>query len=219
MFYRLSKREIRELVSSLDDIPDGVKDGMAIPSYLHRNPFVNFLMWRRYKIISDMACLKKEDVVCEFGCGLGLFLPTLCESASKVYAIDLFLGYAERLAEKRKLPVTFVKSLGELDDEAIDVIVAADVMEHLDNPSEYVLLCRQKLKSGGRLIVSGPTETLVYKIGRIIAGFGGMGGYHKTNIDDLRILIGDCGFNLVRTRTLPFRIPPVLFKIFSFQKP
>jgi hypothetical protein len=53
---RLNASEIRSLVSSE---PPGtspeILDGMAVSSYLHRNPLIRWLMWRRYEIIAELG--------------------------------------------------------------------------------------------------------------------------------------------------------------------
>lgn len=91
----------------------------------------------------------------------------------------------------------------------MDIIVAADVLEHIDvdKLDKFLITFYQKLKGRGRLIVSGPTENFVYRIGRIIAGFAGKGDYHHTNIDRLIEKIQKY-FILEKTNYLPFKVPP-----------
>jgi 2-polyprenyl-3-methyl-5-hydroxy-6-metoxy-1,4-benzoquinol methylase len=218
MIVKISKGKIKQLVTCVNDISEKYQDEMAIPSYLHKNPLITWLMWKRYEYIALLAELNKNKTVLEFGCGVGVFLPTLSQNTGKVYAIDLFPQYAKKLVEDMKMDITFINSLDDLKDESLDVIIAADVMEHLDNPAKFAQTFRSKLKSGGSLIISGPTENLIYKIGRVAAGFGGKGDYHHTNIDSLRKVIENSGFKLIKQRTLPFRIPPYLFRIFKFKK-
>jgi predicted TPR repeat methyltransferase len=98
------------------------------------------------------------------------------------------------------------------------VIVAADVLEHIENLPAYLATFAAKLKSSGRLLISGPTENVIYKIGRILAGFGGKGDYHHTDIDRLIDDIEANGFDCERVVNLPFALPPALFKICVFRK-
>ena len=218
MIYKLSKNEIQELVSSIEGISERTKDEMAIPSYLHHNPLIRWLMWKRIEYIAELAKLTKDMAVLDFGCGIGVFLPTLSNSAGAVYVIDLFPEYAKRLVENLGLRVTFVDNLSDLTEESLDVIFAADVMEHLDDPAKYISTFKNKLKGQGRLIISGPTESIIYGMCRILAGFGKKGDYHHSNIDKLRTAIEKNNFKLIKMRTIPFRVPPFLFKIFEFER-
>lgn len=215
---RLSQEQIRSLVATpIPGMSDHDRDEMAIPSYLHRNPFARWLMWRRYDVVLDFAQLEPDQALLEFGCGLGLFLPTAAKRARKVYAIDLFPDYAKKLTRDTRSKVTFIGSVDELADDSLDVIVAADVMEHLESPREQAAIF-SKLRHGGRLIISGPTENLIYKLGRVVAGFGDKGDYHHTNIGRLENDIVAAGFMKVTSKSLPFALLPTLFRVLSFAK-
>ena len=220
MLQRLPQNELRNIVmTTMAGITEHQRDEMAIPSYLHANPLIRWLMWRRYEKIADLAGFDKSMSVLEFGCGIGLFLPTLAERCTKVYAMELFPAYAQRIVEMLQLQVEFIQNLTAISDASLDCIIAADVLEHLEDPAHYLEQFLNKLKPGGTLIVSGPTENIAYRIGRLIAGFGDKGEYHHTNIDLLVPVIESSGFESVRCVRLPFGFPPVLFKVCSFKRP
>jgi predicted TPR repeat methyltransferase len=219
MIERVSTRDIREITAAaVAGMSDHDRDEMAIPSYLHTNPLIRWLMWRRYETIAGFLGDTNGQTALEFGCGMGLFLPELDRRFDRVFAIDLFPDYAVSLSTRRGLDTKFVAELDEIPDAAIDVIVAADVLEHLEELPAYLSKFYVKLNTGGRLIVSGPTERVIYKLGRVVAGFGDKGDYHHTNIDRLIADITAAGFNILRTVRLPFPIPPTLFKICEFRK-
>lgn len=209
--------EIRDITTStLAGMSDHDRDEMAIPSYLHTNPLIRWLMWRRYEAIARYLDGLDGNTVFEFGCGLGLFLPELHTRFQRVFATDLFPDYARTLCERRGLGTQFVPNLGAVPDASLDALVAADVLEHLRDLPAYLAEFALKLKPGGRLIISGPTENRLYRLGRVIAGFAGKGDYHHTNIDRLIADITQHGFSPLRTRRLPFRFAPALFKITEF---
>ena len=187
---------------------------MAIPSYLHWNPLIRWLMWRRYEYISYLSGYLRKMSVLEFGCGTGVFLPELATKCTNVYAIDLFPEYAKILCKELNLEVCFKDNMTELQDASLDIIIAADVLEHLNDNEldEYLAMFSKKLRSSGRLIVSGPTENIIYKIGRTLAGFANKGDYHHTNINKLIATINK-RFDLQRIKSLPFTFPPYLFKV------
>lgn len=218
MLTRLSQAYVRQLVNfDVAGIQAADRDEMAIPSYLHRNPLIRWLMWRRYEQAFQLSALTDDSAVLEFGCGIGLLLPSLCKSAKSVYAIDLFPQFAKQLVEELQLDVSFVDDVSEIASGSLDVVIAADVLEHVDDVGRYALCFRNKLKKEGRLVVCGPTESVIYKLGRLFAGFGKKGEYHHRNIDDIRKCIEESGFRLVGKRALPFRVPPFLFVVYQFQ--
>ncbi len=221
MMRRLSIEELTELSSK--DIPHisaKDKDEMAIPSYLHKNFLIRWLMWKRYECISTLAKFSEDMTVLEFGCGIGVFLPELNRSCGKVYAIDHFPEYAKLLNTKFDLSINFIENISEISSNSLDIIIAADVLEHVQELDEYIGFFLDKLKrSSGRLIISGPTENIAYKIGRILAGFGDKGDYHLTNVDRLIKEIEEAGFHLVNLRTLPFVFPPYFFKVCELKMP
>ena len=80
----LSTNEIRNIVSvPVVKMSDHDRDEMAIPSYLHGNPLVRWLMWKRYEIIAKLSKIESGDTVLEFGWS-GLFLPTLADGGLKM---------------------------------------------------------------------------------------------------------------------------------------
>ena len=209
--------EIRDITTNtLAGMSDHDRDEMAIPSYLHGNPLIRWLMWRRYEVIAQYLDDVDGNTALEFGCGLGLFLPELNARFDRVFATDLFPDYARALSERRKLNTRFVPNVGAVPDASLDVLIAADVLEHIRDLPVYLAEFAVKLKPGGRLIISGPTENLLYRIGRVIAGCGGKGDEHHPNIDRLIAAITEQGFVPLRTRRVPFRLAPALFRIAEF---
>lgn len=218
MIRKLTRSEVRELTApDVAEVAADDRDEMAIPSYAHRNPLIRWLMWRRYEAVERLAGLSADMTALEFGCGIGLFLPTLAAACNRVYAIDLFPQYAKALVERSGIDVAFVPDLDGVPDGGVNLIVAADVLEHVDDLPGWIDRFRAKLRPGGRILVSGPTEGLVYRVGRWVAGFGGKGHYHHTNIDAIRAAFEAAGFRVVAARRLPFPFPPYLFKVFRFE--
>lgn len=219
MITRIPRQEIEKITSEpVADITEHDRDEMAIPTYLHSNPVIRWLMWKRYDRLADMMEGNASGTALEFGCGIGLFLPELCKQYGKVYATDLFPKYADRMVREKALNVQFVNELDEIRDKSLDVIVAADVLEHLEDLDVWLKQFRRILKDNGQFLVSGPTENFLYKLGRIVAGFAGKGDYHHTNIYKLIEDIERSGFRKTETVNLPFSFAPPLFKLCAFTK-
>lgn len=209
---RIDRSLIARIINSphlQNTVPDADQAEMAIPSYLNKNPFIRAMFWRRYDVVYHLAHLKPEMTVCEFGCGIGAFLPTLTAEVERVYAVDLFPQYAQELAKELNLEITFSEDLSKIPDESLDLIVAVEVMEHLDDPASYSRLFAQKLKPGGRLIMSGPTESWLYKLGRFMVGYNKYQDYHEHNAYQLRRIISENSFDLQETIRYPSPLLPL----------
>jgi len=193
-----------------------IRDSMAIPSFLHPNPLVRWLVWRRYEIIGSICNFQPGESVLEFGCGPGFFLPELSARGCRIMALDLFPQFAKDLCTVSGISATFPDSMQDIADGSVNTIVAAQVLEHIENPSEYYAEFRRLLATGGRLIVSLPTENLLYKAGRIFAGFMNKGDYHVSGIAPVIGLSENHGFSISRQTTIPARIFP-LYRVFELR--
>lgn len=224
MIIKLHREEIESLIietQSKHSIPEDDIKEMAIPTYLHKNKLIQWLFWKRHSYIIQMAKLNSVNSVLDFGCGIGVLLPTLCRDVKgTVMATDLFPFFAEKLAHRKKMNVHFCNAHSldqDIENRSLDLIIAADSMEHLEDPTPYLELFNNKLAENGRLVISGPTENWMYRLGRVVAGYKGA-DYHHTNIGELEQTISSNGFTVTGKKHLPFAIPPHLFDIIEFTK-
>jgi 2-polyprenyl-3-methyl-5-hydroxy-6-metoxy-1,4-benzoquinol methylase len=203
---RIDRVILERIINKIDlsaDIPRTSQAEMAIPSYLNWNPLVRSIFWRRYDKVYGLAEFSPEMVVCELGCGIGVFLPMLVQETAKVYAVDLFPQYAQELTKQFDLDVIFSTNLEYVPDNSLDVLFAVEVLEHFDELEAGIQLITRKLKQGGQLIISGPTENLLYKTGRFVVGYNKYHEYHRNNIYGIRQAILDAGYTLERTINFP----------------
>jgi len=216
----VSKAEIREIVTTAKSSTSAYdKDEMAIPSYLHPNPLINWIVWRRHHILLNFAKDLPNKSVLDFGCGLGIFLPSLAENAQTVYAVDLFPEYAQELCRLRKLNVTIGTTLGIVEDNSLDYIFAAEVLEHIKDLDHMITIMAAKLKPGGAILLSLPTENFLYKIGRTLAGFRDKGDYHERNADQaLHIIARNTSLKLTKKSYIPLPFEPSLYVTAHFEK-
>jgi len=215
----IKNKEIRDIINSVHvDQTALERTEMAFDTYIHGNPLIRWLMWARLRATIDFAAIEENSEVLDFGCGFGLLLPTLASFTKKVYAIDLFPQYAKKLVERKHMDVNFIDSVSSVKDGSLNIIFATDVLEHLDDPEEIINLFRGKLASNGQLIISGPTETIIYRIGRVLAGWHKKGEYHHWNIKDIKLMCEKNDFKLIKTKRLPFPFLPSLFYVLSFSK-
>jgi len=178
---------------ALSESESGRLDEAAFPAYSHPNPFINWLFWQRLrKTMETMERGAPYQRVLDFGCGSGVLLPFLSGIADNVIAVDVDLIPFERMKAQIDFPsnieVHDTRSfpLDQLPAAAFDIITALDVLEHVEDLSGTLTSLLRLLKPGGRLIVSGPTENVFYKLGRRVAGREYTGNYHERGIAEIK---------------------------------
>ncbi len=123
--------------------------------------------------------LKDRVKVLDIGCYTGDMLKLLPPSVD-YYGIDVD-GKALEIAETRGAKVirldleTGIISL----DQKFDIIVAAELLEHLKDPERLILQIKQLLKEGGVVLLSLPNECTIYHRLKVLMGKGidGTGGF------------------------------------------
>ena len=150
-----------------------VRDEMAIPSYLHPNPVMRWMAWRRVELLArhlEQICRRhgsissSSPIILDFGCGTGVMLGEASCHALRVYGVDLFVDAAKILVNAWTLDnVTLVAA----DDvprtipaSSLDIIIAGEVLEHLDDLRQTLSFFRSRLQPQGRLLVSVEPEPL-----------------------------------------------------------
>lgn len=130
------------------------------------------------------------------------------DKAQSVIAVDLDVSLLERLGkEKNWTNVQYFSKLTHLENYMgkVDLIIAMDVLEHVDDLNDILCNFNDLLSLNGSILVSGPTENLLYKIGRKLANYSGE--YHTSNIHDIVSQLGKL-FTIHRYKTL--------FPVFDF---
>ncbi len=147
--------------------------------YSALNPFRSWYARRRLYHILDLTdlCLERNRAV-DFGCGAGYFLPSLSLIFSSVCGLELKAEWNERLKTNveyfSKSGYTNVsyqlvevgREFSAFEDESIDFISAADILEHFTSAqlAKFMSESYRILKKGGILAVSLPSENWIYHI-------------------------------------------------------
>ncbi len=111
--------------------------------------------------------------------------------------------------------ISLVTSLEQADIEpgSVDLIVALDVLEHITPLAPLLQSFHRLLSDSGHILVSGPSESWCYRLGRRLVGFSGE--YHVSDVyaveRDLQAV-----FETRRARRWP--PVPVLFEILLAKK-
>jgi len=179
----------------------------CVPSYVHGNLAAAGVSWWRL-ILAARLYRKHADggTVLDFGAASGELAHFLGGG------VDYhFVEQDELLAEALGtfVPQAAREYSDKLESGKFDAIFALDSLEHNDDVAAILDVLKAALRPGGLLILSGPTENWLYRLGRRLAGFSGH--YHTTTIYDIERLTGE-RFDLVARRIAPFA-PLPLFSV------
>ena len=213
------RNAIRKVLSQAEF---GRLDEAAFPAYSHRNPIINWLFWQRLrKVMEHIQRPTPYERVLDFGCGSGVMLPYLSQISSQVTAMDVDLLPLERvqkyipLAANIEVKDASKNSIPDLPANSFDLIIALDVLEHVKDLPRTLNELLTLLKYEGQLIVSGPTENILYRIGRKIAGPEYSGAYHERGIAEIKNELIKTT-NIEHIAMLYWPIP--LFEVFTAKK-
>jgi 2-polyprenyl-3-methyl-5-hydroxy-6-metoxy-1,4-benzoquinol methylase len=185
------------------------------------------MAWRRVNVIAHRlatAAPRGGDgaptAIMDYGCGTGVLLEECSRHAERVYGVDLVLESARLLQREWELQrvtlMTPAEAAAQVAPGSLDVIVAAEVLEHVEPLEPALDQFRSWLKPEGRLLVSLPTENLLYKLGRRLAGFSGH--YHHANAATIAPKIERAGFALRRREHIPVGGPMSIYWVLDYAR-
>lgn len=169
--------------------------------------------------IEQMVGQQKDVLDC--ACGEGALAARLMKNGNTVLGIDI-LDCASELPPDRFISANLDHGLDDVSEELtgkiFDVIVLADILEHLREPERLLADCRSYLKPNGAILISLPNVANIYV--RINLLFGRF-NYTDRGILDIthlrwftrktaRALIREGGYRICRERTTIVPIDLVL---------
>ena len=150
--------------------------------------------------------------VLDLGCGNGGFCNFLCEKGYDVTGVDISESGIE-MARKTYPHLKFVRSdicdledFREIEKGAFDVIVAMEVIEHLQYPRKLMKVVKKYLKQGGVFLVSTPYHGYIKNLVISLAGKWDkhfsvdwdVGHLRFFSVESLKRLVSSEGFSVVR---------------------
>jgi len=199
---------------ALNNSANSYYDEAALPSYTHKNRLMAWLFWKRIDTALSLAGDLQDRSVFDFGCGGGVTFKYLSQKQCQLTVCDdSYYDLAAAMCKKLDVNAMVCRDLFTITDMTFDVIFALDVLEHVDDIDAILDKLVALSHHGTIFILSGPTENLFYKAGRLLAGFSGH--YHVRNIYDIEKQFRSKGLREIRVKSLYLPIP--LFRVSSWQ--
>ncbi|MFB3828701.1 MAG: class I SAM-dependent methyltransferase [Bryobacteraceae bacterium] len=149
--------------------------------------------------------------VLDVGCGGGLLLGMLARDGYRAVGLDLSVE-AAAIAAERDGVVAVCGSLehAPLREGCCAAVTMFHVVEHLRDPRAYLRAAHALLKPGGRLVVQAPNAACwqFRLLGRAWTGIDVPRHLGTFRASDLKALVEDCGFNVLREKHFSLRDNP-----------
>jgi 2-polyprenyl-3-methyl-5-hydroxy-6-metoxy-1,4-benzoquinol methylase len=103
--------------------------------------------------------LNPDSLILDFGCGEGAFAQRLSDNGYKVHAADIdakqFKAQVDQFIQMDlNLPV-----IADNFEHRYDVVIAMEIIEHLENPFKFIRDVKTLLKPGGILLLTTPNTS------------------------------------------------------------
>jgi 2-polyprenyl-3-methyl-5-hydroxy-6-metoxy-1,4-benzoquinol methylase len=153
----------------------------------------------------------EQGPVLDVGCGGGLFLGMLRERGASVLGLDFALRAAYAANSIHQVPAICANlSRSPLRPESCAVVTMFHVLEHLYDPAGYLDEARRVLQPNGRLVVQVPNADCwqFFLFGEYWNGVDIPRHLLHFRESDLRALLQDCGFEILRVKHFSWRDNP-----------
>jgi len=108
----------------------------------------------RRKVGTFQPHVRPTDTVLDFGCAGGSLVAGLVAARR----IGVEVNDVARAAAVEKYGIEAYRTLAEVEDGSVDVVVTNHTLEHLASPFEALQQIRPKLKPGGKLVIVVPID-------------------------------------------------------------
>jgi ubiquinone/menaquinone biosynthesis C-methylase UbiE len=154
--------------------------------------------------------------VLDVGCGAGVLVEALDKTVKRtVTGVDIVPEPANAYLQSSSRGRIVKGDITKLpfEDDSFDCIVAMDVLEHFGELERPLSELSRVVGSKGQLLVTGPTENWMYRVGRYIAGFSG--AYHSKSVYEVGEAVEQRFGEPTRKRTISIGGP--LFEVLDYR--
>jgi ubiquinone/menaquinone biosynthesis C-methylase UbiE/uncharacterized protein YbaR (Trm112 family) len=175
---------------------DWTRDPQGLELAYHR-----YRKWETWRQVTRM--LQEGAVALDVGCGTGLITYEFRRRSHRVVAVDLNRWALSRMDGKPY--IVKIQGDGEslpIQDESVDLVVATEMIEHLEAPEKTAGEIFRVCKRGGRVVGSVPSTSIVWKWRKYLSmTCGGGEPFHRNfNKNEITSLWHDAGFKVKVTR-------------------
>lgn len=154
----------------------------CVPSYVHANPLAAWTAWSRLTAAARLyQRLAPEGPVLDFGSATGELRQVLAAVRGPYHFVEQNEVLVQALT--RNIPDAQRVQADDLGANRYAAVFALDSLEHNEEIAPILEAIARSLRPDGVFILSGPTENLLYRLGRRLAGFDGH--YHVQTIYDI----------------------------------
>ena len=172
-----------------------------------------WLFWQRLNKAFQLSLDIKGKSVLDFGCGAGVSFKYFAENQCQIVGCDnKSHELAQQTCKEFGIDAEITQDLFSIHGKKFDIIFALDVLEHIEDLEPFIKKFKELSHPDTQIILSGPTENLLYKIGKKWAG--SVGHYHVHNIYDIEKVFKKLGLKMVKKHSLYF--PFTLFRVSSW---
>jgi len=100
--------------------------------------------------------LEKGMQILDFGCGQGAFSQRLVDAGMNVDACDIDTDQIKANVRRKITLDLNKKDLKNSIPDKYDLVIAMEIIEHVENPWKYLADCMELLKDGGLIVLSTP---------------------------------------------------------------
>lgn len=194
--------------------------------YLKNFPFSS------QKNVAEMVEEENPQSVLDLGCSDGFLGSILRKKIKRIVGVDIKkIGRSKYYSNIYQTDLNTSK-FNFLAGEKFDIIILADILEHLKNPKLILLKCKKFLKRKGTIVISIPNMGFfIVKILRYLNIYPKMenGIFDRTHLheftrESFRSLVESLGFEIVEVKSVPphlifiskdFYKNPVLFVLYK----
>jgi len=153
-------------VLTTERLPDG-KAEIRRKELQQWNPIQQW--WHSHKISQVMLHVPSgSGKVLDLGCGCGDLFEPLVEKGKEVIGVDNDPGVIEYLRNNKDLTNVHLVNRDvtstDAESNSIDIVLALDIIEHVQQPEKLIMEINRVLKSSGILILTTPHNTILWRI-------------------------------------------------------